>query len=212
MSKYEDFNDASFLNDAEAAQEWWDSLTEDWKIVLAKQAACEVEKPNFEEIGYISKLKCPNLKATNFTPIINLSRISAISCYSSPTLTNIASLADLNALICNDSVNLVSISKLSNLTLLNCSGCTSLSNILKLPSLTFLNFSNCPNLQKFGFLHNLFDLQTLNCSNCKTIEDKDLEPVYNQSLLLKELHCKGSRAIGLKLKNRFRDRGCKVFD
>ncbi len=212
MAKYADFNDASFLNDADAAAEWWASLSPEWQTILARQANCEVEKPNFKQINEISKLKCPNTNIENFNPLINLTNIEAITCYNCPALTNIANLRNLSALVCNGCDNLVSVTKLQSLTFLNCSNNPKLANLSKLPSITFLNFSNCESLDKFYFLQNMFDLQTLNCSNSKHLISKDLQPVLNNMLTLKELHCKGTRAISLTMKNKFRDKGCVVFD
>ena len=212
MAKYEDFNDDSFLENADAATEWWASLDQEWQTILAKQANCEIEKPNFQLIKAITKLKCPNTKIENFNAIINLSNITAIVCYGCPNLTNAANLTFLTSLICNDCAALISVTKLASLTWLNCSGCPNLVNLSKLASLTYLNFSNCPNLQKFYFLQNLFDLQIMNFSNNNHLISQDLNFVYKQSTALKELHCKGAKSISLTLKNKFRDKGVKVFD
>lgn len=212
MPQYADYNDTAFLQDTEAAREWWEGIEPEWQTILAQHADCTVEKPNFEKIGAISKLKCPNTDILNFNAIINLTNITAIVCYNCSKLTNAANLINLSSLVCNGCSSLISVTKLPSLTLLNCSNCDNLSNLSKLPSLTFLNFSNCKNLEKFSFLQNMLDLQTLNCSNSKHLISKDLQPILNNALPLKELHCKGTRAISLTMKNKFRDKGCVVFD
>ncbi len=212
MAKYADFNDVTFLQDTEAASEWWENVEPEWKTILTQHADCTVEKPNFEKIAAITKLKCPNTNILNFNAIANLNNINSIVCYNCPLLTNAANLPYLTALVCNNCPQLISVTKLPSLTLLNCSNCDNLSNLSKLPSLTFLNFSNCKNLEKFSFLQNMLDLQTLNCSHSKHFISKDLQPVLNNALPLKELHCKGTRAISLTMKNKFRDKGCVVFD